>query len=128
MYIYICIFDIYIWMYTYTYIYIYIYIYICIFKNVHIQTMHICICIYLYIGVGKFAADEKDKNKMRFMQKYYHKGVFYMDEDSTKDEGDVRNKKFNEPTLDDNFNKEQLPTVLQVKNFGKRLHTCVYRV
>jgi hypothetical protein len=43
-----------------------------------------------------------------------------MDEDSTKAEGDVRNKKFNEPTLDDNFNKEQLPTVLQVKNFGKK--------
>mmetsp|Transcript_2601 Transcript_2601/g.2711 ORF Transcript_2601/g.2711 Transcript_2601/m.2711 type:complete len:461 (-) Transcript_2601:17-1399(-) len=75
------------------------------------------------LGVGKFAADEKGKNSMRFMQKYYHKGVFYMDEDSTKAEGDVRNKKFNEPTLDDNFNKEQLPTVLQVKNFGKRGRT-----
>jgi hypothetical protein len=31
--------------------------------------------VYKYIGVGKFAADEKGKNSMRFMQKYYHKGM-----------------------------------------------------
>ena len=56
------------------------------------------------------------------MQKYYHKGVFYMDEESVR-EGDVRKNNFNEPTLDDKFDKEKLPAVLQVKNFGKRGRT-----
>ena len=70
--------------------------------------------------LGRF--DEKTKEKWRFMQKYYHKGVFYMDKDSLKAD-DVRLKDFSAPTLEDNFNKEALPQVLQVKNFGKRGRT-----
>jgi len=70
------------------------------------------------------------KAKWKYLQKYYHKGVFYMDEDSIqkakaksgKDE-DVRLKEYNEPTLEDKFDREKLPEVLQVKNFGKRGRT-----
>ena len=58
------------------------------------------------------------------MQKYYHKGAFYMDEASlSKDENDVRNKVYDGVTGEDNFNFEALPKILQVKNFGKRGRT-----
>ena len=70
---------------------------------------------------GKF---DKEKSTRKFMQKYYHKGVFYMDEGSlAKDPEDVRKKEYNQPTLEDNYNYEALPSVLQVKNFGKRGRT-----
>ena len=42
---------------------------------------------------------------------------------SVRAEGDVRKNNFNEPTLEDKFDKEKLPAVLQVKNFGKRGRT-----
>jgi len=72
--------------------------------------------------LGKFA--EKEKKKWKFLQKYYHKGVFYMDDDTlNKDKSDVRNRDYSAPTLEDNYNKEVLPSVLQVKNFGKRGRT-----
>lgn len=72
--------------------------------------------------LGKFA--EKEKQKWKFLQKYYHKGVFYMDDDTLKkDKADVRNRDYSAPTLEDNYNKEVLPSVLQVKNFGKRGRT-----
>jgi len=72
--------------------------------------------------LGKFA--EKEKKKWKFLQKYYHKGVFYMDDDTlNKDKADVRNRDYSAPTLEDNYNKEVLPSVLQVKNFGKRGRT-----
>jgi microfibrillar-associated protein 1 len=75
-------------------------------------------------GVGRFGDESTtSKAKWGFMQKYYHKGVFYMDDDSLKAEGDVRKNNFNEPTLEDKFDKEKLPSVLQVKNFGKRGRT-----
>jgi microfibrillar-associated protein 1 len=71
---------------------------------------------------GRF--DKKEKEKWKFLQKYYHKGVFYMDQESIKKkETDVRLREYNEPTLEDRFNKEALPAVLQVKNFGKRGRT-----
>lgn len=41
-----------------------------------------------------------------------------MDEDSVKVESDVRTREFNQPTLEDNFDKASLPAVLQVKKFG----------
>jgi microfibrillar-associated protein 1 len=75
----------------------------------------------LKLGIFK----NKDKAKWKFLQKYYHKGVFYMDESSikNKNEEDVRLKEYNMPTLEDNFDKEKLPKILQVKNFGKRGRT-----
>lgn len=53
------------------------------------------------------------------MQKYYHKGAFYMDEDSVKDTSDVRLRAADAATGEDKFNKEALPQVMQVKNFGR---------
>ena len=47
-----------------------------------------------------------------------------MDEDTLdKDKDDVRKRSFNEPTLEDKFNFEALPQVLQVKKFGMRGRT-----
>jgi microfibrillar-associated protein 1 len=62
---------------------------------------------------------EKGKKKWKFMQKYYHKGAFYIDDTSIRVRDDVRKRDTSEATLDDKFNKEMLPKVLQVRNFGK---------
>jgi microfibrillar-associated protein 1 len=75
-------------------------------------------------AAGKFADEDDDKPKRAFMQKYYHKGVFYMDSASMRGEDDVRHKDYAaEPTLEDKIDKEKLPEVLRVKNFGKRGRT-----
>jgi microfibrillar-associated protein 1 len=65
----------------------------------------------------------KAKPKWKFLQKYYHKGAFYMDNDSLKSASDIRTKDYSEPTLEDRIDKEKLPQILQVKNFGKRGRT-----
>jgi len=73
---------------------------------------------------GRLDDAKAEKPKRNFMQKYYHKGVFYMDSTSLKNEDDVRNKDYAaEPTQWDKINVEALPAVLQVKNFGKRGRT-----
>lgn len=54
------------------------------------------------------------KGKYKFLQKYYHRGAFFMDE-----EEDVFKRDFSAPTLEDHFNKTILPKVMQVKNFGR---------
>lgn len=64
-----------------------------------------------------------EKPKWKFLQKYYHKGAFFMDKDSVKQPDDVRAKDYSEPTLEDKVDKEKLPQVMQVKNFGKRGRT-----
>eukprot|EP00903_Cladosiphon_okamuranus_P017448 g16072.t1 len=61
----------------------------------------------------------KDKGTIKFMQKYYHKGAFYMDDESIKNEDDVRRRSYNAPTLEDKFDKTQMPKPMQVKNFGR---------
>ncbi|OQR80704.1 hypothetical protein ACHHYP_17286 [Achlya hypogyna] len=64
--------------------------------------------------------DDEEKVKWKFMQKYYHKGAFYMDDKSLqKDPADVRRREADAPTLEDKHNYEVMPKVLQVKNFGK---------
>lgn len=77
--------------------------------------------------LGKMTQEEARLNKPKwvFMQKYYHKGVFYMDEDSTKNnKEDVRNRDYaSAPTLEDTVDKGRLPQVLQVRNFGKKGRT-----
>ena len=66
---------------------------------------------------------DKDKAKWKFMQKYYHKGAFYVDEDSVKVNNDVRLRDANGATLNDKFDKSALPKIMQVKNFGRQGQT-----
>jgi microfibrillar-associated protein 1 len=113
--------------------------------------------------LGKFR--EKEKKKWKYLQKYYHKGVFYMDDKSTGQVGtsvlasstgtgapsssadyyspglqdkqvedeaarkaaekklDARLRDYSGATLEDTYNREKLPEVLQVKKFGMRGRT-----
>ena len=53
---------------------------------------------------------KKEKGNQGFLQKYYHKGAFFADEDILK-------RDYTAPTADE-FRKEALPEVMQVKNWG----------
>jgi len=59
------------------------------------------------------ALQPREKKKWRFLQKYYHKGAFYQEEEVVKEID------YAEPTLEDRFDKTILPKVMQVKNFGR---------
>lgn len=61
---------------------------------------------------------KKDKRKLKFLQKYYHKGAFFMDEDTLADANDVRNKRYDGATGEDQFDFQAMPEVRQVKKFG----------
>ncbi|KTF87174.1 hypothetical protein cypCar_00009169 [Cyprinus carpio] len=63
---------------------------------------------------GKVVTNKATKGKYKFLQKYYHRGAFFLDE-----EQDVFRRDFSAPTLEDHFNKTILPKVMQVKNFGR---------
>ncbi|KXN66607.1 micro-fibrillar-associated 1 [Conidiobolus coronatus NRRL 28638] len=54
-----------------------------------------------------------DKAKPVFMQKYHHKGAFFMDKDESVYKRDAM-----VPTEGEIRNKEALPKVMQVRNFG----------
>merc|ERR1712113_1241877 len=62
----------------------------------------------------KQVTNKAEKGKYRFLQKYYHRGAFYLDNEDTTLKQD-----FSKPPLEDHFDKSILPKVMQVKNFGR---------
>ncbi|XP_013183659.1 microfibrillar-associated protein 1 [Amyelois transitella] len=62
----------------------------------------------------KVVTNKAVKGKYKFLQKYYHRGAFYLDK-----EEDVFKQDFSGATLDDHFDKTVLPKVMQVKKFGR---------
>lgn len=69
---------------------------------------------------------EKTKEQMKFLQKYYHKGAFFLDEQTLKEneqkEGriDPRRKQYKEATGNDLNHAELMPEFMQKRNYGKK--------
>lgn len=55
------------------------------------------------------------KSEYKFLQKYYHKGAFYQEEHK-----EILSRDYAQPTGADRSDKDVLPQILQVKDFGKK--------
>lgn len=73
-----------------------------------------------------------EKNHGNYLQRYYHRGAFYLDEDTLQEAGatDVRHKASEyarSATLEDKIDKAKLPKVMQVKKFGFAGYSTKYK-
>lgn len=62
----------------------------------------------------KTITNKAAKGKYKYLQKYYHRGAFFIDVHNSSLQRD-----YSGPTLEDHFDKTVLPKVMQVKNFGR---------
>ena len=75
--------------------------------------------------LAKRAEQEKEKPKMAFMQKYYHKGAFFQesadDAFGTAGPDEIYKRDFSAPTVEEKFDKSILPAAMQVRKgkFGR---------
>ncbi|KAF8054952.1 MFAP1 [Scenedesmus sp. PABB004] len=71
----------------------------------------------------KEGGGKPEKAKWRFMQKYWHRGAFFQaeadDARGTAGPDAIYARDFSAPTGEDKFDKEALPAVMQVRNFGR---------
>uniref|UniRef100_A0A7S3QP77 Micro-fibrillar-associated protein 1 C-terminal domain-containing protein n=1 Tax=Dunaliella tertiolecta TaxID=3047 RepID=A0A7S3QP77_DUNTE len=65
----------------------------------------------------------KQKEKWSYLQKYWHKGAFFQEAEDdprgTTGRDAIFDRDYSAPTGEDKFNKEILPKVMQVRNFGR---------
>lgn len=66
----------------------------------------------------RIITNKQSEGKMGFLQKYYHRGAFFLDE-----ENELLTRDVNQPTLEDHFDKRVMPKVMQVKRFGRHGQT-----
>jgi hypothetical protein len=69
-------------------------------------------------GVQQEQEQQSQKAKWKFLQKYWHKGAFFQDDADdargTANTYQIFARDFSAPTGEDNFDKSQLPAVMQV--------------
>ena len=63
------------------------------------------------IRLGADSTKNRFRSKISFLQKYYHKGVFFQDE-AEDDPNHVYNRDYNLPTWEDTVDKSNLPKIL----------------
>ena len=63
------------------------------------------------IRLGADSTKNRFRSKIAFLQKYYHKGVFFQDE-AEDDPNHVYNRDYNLPTWEDTVDKSNLPKIL----------------
>lgn len=82
--------------------------------------------------VGEAGGDgENGEGGMQYMQKFYHRGAFFMERDEKGELKEaVYRRNFNEPTQEDKVNKLKLPAVMrarrgQIGKSGRSKHTTI---
>jgi microfibrillar-associated protein 1 len=81
------------------------------------------------IAAGRYHRPGQAKQQGEYMQRFYHRGAFYMDEDQW-DEDDIRHKAkeyARAATGEDKIDKRNLPAVMQVKKFGFARQNTKYK-
>lgn len=72
-------------------------------------------------GRYKKPGEKNGQDEISYMQRYHHRGAFYMDEDTLRDKDDVRHRAAEysrAATGEDKFDRRSMPKIMQVKRPG----------